>query len=223
MLSLKKWAVWTAVALLVAVAAGQVALAQTGQQGNTPVFNPEYLERAAKNLLPEVKIVASSSGEFSTLVESYSAEERETQIKRILPFDRAKLNLNPVSLVPFVFNKGGIKLYLPETAVLRSSFLQALIRGNGKHIAPVGVIQVGDKFMPVTLQGEPFSAGGKTYLSMYDENNKVTTIVAFPQENTIGVVTEVLRIHGPDDRFSPEYTMYFIAVVMMNIAAFLMN
>jgi hypothetical protein len=216
--------VGAALALLMAVAVGQTAWAQAGQgAGNPVVFNPEYIETAAKKLLPEAKLIASGSTEFNGLVEKFSQDDREAQIKRILPLDRARLHLNPVDPVPFTLSKPQVKLFLPETAVLRSSFLQALIRGNGNLIAPVGIVQISDKFYPATLQGEASAPTGKIYLSLYDDNNKVVAVFAFPQEITIGITTEVLRAHGPEDRFSAQYTMYFTAVVLMNISAFLMN
>ncbi|MBI1741781.1 hypothetical protein HYR54_01795 [Candidatus Acetothermia bacterium] len=224
MFSLKTWAVWTALAVLMVGAVGQVALAQNGQsQQNSPVFPEDYLYRAATQILSEVKVIAPGSSEFQALVDKFSQEERDTQITRMLPLDRKNVLMNPSTPVSFVFFKPAVKLYLPDTAVLRSSRIQGIIRGNGALIAPLGLIKINDKLFPATLQGEPYTAGGKMYVALYDDSNKVVGMIQFPQEVTVAAALEVLQAHGPEDNFSPWFQIYFTDAVMMNIVAFLQN
>ena len=224
MFSLKTWTVWAALTVLMVGAVGQITLAQSQQsQAVNPTFNEEYVYRAATQILPEVKVIAAGSSEFQALVAKFSQEEREAQIQRMLPLDRKNVLLNPVLPEPFVFLKPAIKLYLPDLPVLRSSRVQGIIRGNGALIAPLGLIKIGDKLFPATLQGEAYTAGGKMYVALYDDNNKVVSMVQFPQEVTVAAALEVLQIHGPEDQFSPWYQIYFTDVVMMNITAFLQN
>jgi hypothetical protein len=206
-------------AVLTALAVGPISQVSFSQQ-DPPVFDPEYVEVAAKRLLPEVKLIGPDSSDFQALVDKYSQEERDAQIKRMLPLDRHTATLNPITPVPFVFNKGGVKLYLPDRPVVTSSSLQAIIRGNLARIAPLGILQIGDRTYPATLQGEG-TIPGRIHLALYDDHNKVVGFLSAPQETTIGVCLEVLLRQAPEDRYTPEYQILFTSVVLMNITAFL--